>query len=399
MKKIFVLSLTFLMSFGVFAQGSKVQTAWSNLDYYRQDRSNIEELVKAKEAIDLACEHEKTKGSAKTWFYKGQIYSELANTENKDLSNGAADASYASFEKVIELEKASGKRAKYSKDALNQLKLLSPGLYNDGYAKFQNKDYKGAYGLFSKVLALNELDMENAKKGTVAIDTSTMVAAAYSADKGGLKDEAKILYGKLIDMKYEDPAIYQSLAKIHRDGGDAAKADAILEQGREAFPDNSALIIDEINRLFAEGKKDEAMAKVEKALELTPDNASLYAALGGSYLDKQDYPNAEKMFAKAVELDDDFADAYYNLGVVYYNQGADISKQANELPFGDPEYDKLNGQAEDLLKKALPQFERFLELDPSNVSTMNILKETYLRLKMNDKFEAINAKLKAAQGK
>jgi len=114
-------------------------------------------------------------------------------------------------------------------------------------------------------------------------------------------------------------------------------------------------------------------------------------------LNQQDYPVAEEMFLKAVEKDVDFADAYYNLGVVYYNQGADISKKAADLPIGDASYDKMLKDSEVLLGKSVPMFEKFLTLKPGDMSTMRILKETYLRLKMNDKYEDINKKMEEAE--
>ncbi len=394
MKKYITLGISLLFCSVLIGQNNKVQTAWSQLSYYQENKEgNKEAIIKAKDAIDAACENEKTMGAAKTWLYAGQIYHELSATGDA----AAADKAFNAFTKVIDLEKDE-KRKKYSSDAVNSLKFLTPGMYNSGFEKYKAKDFKGAFGLFSKVLKINEITASMAKKGSTAqIDTATIFAAAASADKGGLKSEAKQYYNQLMDLKYDDPSVFQSLAKIYRDEGDAGKADEVLKKGREMFPDNSALLIDEINRLLNEGKMDAATDKVKEAIELSPDNASLYALLGSSYLNQQDYGTAEKMFTTAIEKDDNFADAYYNLGVVYYNQGADISKKAADLPIGDASYDGLLKTSEELLGKSVPMFEKFLTLKPGDMSTMRILKETYLRLKMNDKYEDINKKMEAAE--
>jgi len=398
MKKYIILGICLFLSFSLIGQNNKVQTAYSQLSYYQENKKeNAEALIKAKDAIELACEHEKTMGGAKTWLYAGQIYQELSAADDAKLKEGAVDKAFQAYVKVMDLEKDE-KKKRYSQDAVNNLKFLTPSMYNSGFEKYSAKDYKGAFALFSKVLKINEISESlNKKKTTAKIDTSTIFAAAASADKGGLKEEAKKYYSQLMDLKYDDPSVFQSLAKIYRDEGDAKKADEVLAKGREMFPDNSALLIDEINRLLNEKKMDQATEKVKEAIELSPDNASLYALLGSSYLNQQDYPVAEEMFQKAIEKDDSFADAYYNLGVVYYNQGADISKKAADLPIGDASYDGMLKSSEELLGKSVPMFEKFLTLKPGDLSTMRILKETYLRLKMNDKYEDINKKMEAIE--
>ena len=399
MKKYIILGICLFLSFSLIGQNNKVQTAYSQLSYFQENKKdNLEALIKAKDAIELACEHEKTIGTSKTWLYAGQIYSELSSVEDPQLSEGAIDKAFNSFTKVIDLEKDE-KRKRYTNDALNNLKFLTRNMYNSGYEKFKTQDFKGAYGLFSKILKINEINNSMSKKGSdVKIDTSTIFAAAASADKGGMKDEAMKYYNQLIDLKYDkEPSVFQSLAKIYKDKGEAEKAVEVLAKGREMFPDNSALLIDEINRLLNEGKMDQATEKVKEAIELSPDNASLYALLGSSYLNRQDYVVAEEMFQKAIEKDENYADAYYNLGVVFYNQGADISKKAADLPIGDANYDGMLKSSEELLGKSVPMFEKFLTLSPGDMSTMRILKETYLRLKMNDKYEAINKQMEAAE--
>jgi len=280
MKKYIILGICLFLSFSLIGQNNKVQTAYSQLTYFRENKKdNIEALMKAKEAIELASENEKTVGVSKTWYYAGQIYHELSTVEDPKLSEGAVDKAFNAYTKVIDLEKDE-KRKKHTDDAMNQLKFLTPDMYNTGFEKYSAKDYKGAYALFSKVLKINEIsESTSKKKGVAKIDTSTIFAAAASADKGGLKEEAKKYYNQLMDLKYDDPSVFQSLAKIYRDGGEPEKADEVLTKGREMFTDNSALLIDEINRLLNEGQMDKATEKVKEAIELAPDNASLYAYL------------------------------------------------------------------------------------------------------------------------
>ena len=56
-----------------WAQSAKVQTAYRNMSDYETSK-DVSSLMKAKEAIDLACNHEDTKEKAKTWVYRTEIY-------------------------------------------------------------------------------------------------------------------------------------------------------------------------------------------------------------------------------------------------------------------------------------------------------------------------------------
>ncbi len=390
-----LLALIMLFGFGqvVSAQMAKVQTAYAYHTAYHQDQ-DIKDLIKSKEAIDLAEAHEKSMNVAKTWLYKGQIYTTLSGLkDNKELSDGAATAAYEAFNKAIELEK-NEKRKKVTKDATQGLYLLSPAFYNEGYAFFKEEKFKEAYSNFAKVLDINELAAKKSKDAAGAVDTNAIVAAAYAADKSDMATEAKKHYQQLMDLKYEDPAIFQSLARIYRAEGNEKEAESILKKGREMFPDNSALIIDEINRLLNEGKDDEAVSRMEEALKLDPENATLYFAMGAAFDKKGDQAQAIEKYQKAIDLKDDYFDAYYNLGAVYYNQAAEKIKEMNALDLNDQtNYDRLKGEADELFNKALPYFESGRKLNGDDRNNLLALKEIYARLNNFDKVNEIKEKL------
>lgn len=376
------------------AQMGKVQTAITYLTDYHAGQ-DVKDLIKAKDAITLAEGHEKSMNVSKTWYYKGQIYAAMSGLqENPELSEGASLAAYEAYQKTVELEK-NEKRKKHTKDAMNGLFLLSPSFYNEGYAFFEKNKYEEAYGNFAKVLEINEMAAQSSKDAGGTIDTNAVLAAAYAADRGGLKPEAKKHYTQLMDMNYEDAAIFQSLARIYREDGDAAKADEILAKGREMFPDNSALIIDEINRLLSEGKDEEAVSQMEEAIKLDPENATLYFAMGAAFDKKGDAEQAIKNYQKSIDLKPDYFDANYNLGAVYYNQAAEKTKEASTLDLNDQaNYDRLKGESDELFKKALPFFEKALALNGEDRNNLIALKEIYARLNMFDKAKEIGDKLK-----
>jgi len=113
--------------------------------------------------------------------------------------------------------------------------------------------------------------------------------------------------------------------------------------------------------------------------------------LGKTYDDEGNIPEAEKYYQKAADLNPDFFEAYYNMGAVYVNKAAEIQAEANDLPLDQmDEYAKLTEKANENLAKAVPHLEKALEIKPDDAPTIAALKETYARLKMDDKLEKLN---------
>ena len=73
MKKYFLILTAIATTSVVFSQRSKVQSAYSyNKAFTRTQKCN--ELKDGLEAINAAKDHEQTKGEAKTWYYRGNLY-------------------------------------------------------------------------------------------------------------------------------------------------------------------------------------------------------------------------------------------------------------------------------------------------------------------------------------
>lgn len=382
MKRIALIVLV-LLNVGIMeAQNSKIMSAWNNLNYYHTE-GQIEDLVKARDAIDEATTNEKSKINPKTWFYRGKVYYALSQVvDNAGLSDGALATAFDSFTKANEVDT----KGKFAKDILNDCMLLNAGFYNQGSDEYQDGNFASAYESFMRVLKIN--DMANANTDNPTIDTTSILAASYSADKAGLMEEAKGLYQRLIDLKFKDAAIYQSLANIYRNEGKGDKANEVLAVGRSLFPDSKALIIDEINWLLSNDKKEEAQQKMEEAIALDPENASLHFALGTAYDSQGQLDKAVSSYQKAIDLNPEYFDANYNLGTVFYNNAAEKTKQMNELDLNDQSnYDRLKRESEDLFNKALPYFERALEINTTDRNTAIALKEIYARKGQNDKYQ------------
>ncbi len=382
----FVLSVVF-----VSAQNSKVQSA---LNY---SKPQYNQLDKAKTAIDLACEHEKTIGKAKTWKVKGQVYQAIAQSSDekfKALSENPLDEAVAAYKKALELDT----KGQYKNDIENQLKLIGVLMVNKGIELFNAKDYKGALRNFEGSIGIDEV------VSVGKIDTMVIFNAGIAAEKAKLYDKALNYYQQTADLKFEGSKVYGYMANIENERGDTAKYVDYLKKGVEAYPsDNDALMVSLINHYLSVDKSDLALEYLTKAIEKDPTNQTFYFAQGALYDKLKDFDNAKASYEKAVEIKPDYFDAYYNLGALFFNRGADMLKEANNIPPNkQAEYEAAVKESFKELAKALPYLEKAHEIDSSEKSTMLTLKEIYFKLRNDNenymaKYKEMNEKIKAIE--
>ena len=148
--------------------------------------------------------------------------------------------------------------------------------------------------------------------------------------------------------------------------GNYRKATEYYTKAIEAHPNEAFLYNNRGLAYYGLERYDEAISDYNKAIELKPDYAEAYLNRGlayfkkGSYYKTEPYQKAISDFTKAIELKPDFVDAYYNRGMTYIKYVHYHHKYKTippEFPPQDVEY----------YKKALADFDKVLELDPSYV--------------------------------
>jgi len=387
MKRLVVLTFFALSVVLVFGQGGKVNSA---ISYESQGK-----LDRAKEAIDLATVHEKTKGKAKTWMVRGKVYQAIAVTKDSTyskLSPNPVQISLDAYKKALELDV----KGRYAKEINKNLDIfifaISPSL-----SKYWNdKDYKKAYQV---VVGLVEM---SALKTPPVIDTSSMYNAAIIALNAKMYDEAIAYYKKCIDLKYKEGAkMYINISSIEINRGDTAKAISYLEEGIVVYPDeNSDLMVNLINLYLQKGESDLALKYLDKAIEKDPNNATFLFAKGTLYEKLGDLDKAKEVYEKSIEINPKYFNAYYNLGALYYNKAIEMMKKAYDIPAKEQKkYDMAVKEASKVFEEALPYFEKAYELNKKEKSTVAVLKEIYFKLRNNspeymEKYKEYNELLK-----
>jgi tetratricopeptide (TPR) repeat protein len=366
------------------------------------------ELDKAKEAIDIAVEHEKTMTSAKAWFYRGETYRRIVSSKLEkymDLDSNALDKAYYSYQKAIELDT----KNKYKqKIYLFGLPVLHGYFFARGGKMLDKENYQGSYDNYSTSLEILKNIDEN-MGGELRLDTTGLFLKAYSAFQLEKKDEALNLFNKLVDVGFENNYLYEITSDIYVKQKDYDNALRILRKGQEVFPDEKSLIINELNIFIILNKAAEAVEKFEKAIALDPENATLYTALGVVFdqlnekaLSEGDLEKAAEYkkklidaYTKAIELNPDNADAEYNLGVTFYNDAVNITKEMEDIPLKEKEkYNQMMNERTEVFLIALPHLENAHKIDPERQDVIRVLSKIYYAMGDYDKSNEIKALIK-----
>ncbi|MEO8148704.1 MAG: tetratricopeptide repeat protein [Bacteroidia bacterium] len=385
MKKLIVLTVAILSVSLAYSQKAKVQTAYS---YMKEG-----DLDKAKQYIDEASVNEGSMGMAKTWYYRGQIYQGMfKNAKYGSLSPDPLGEAYKSYKKALEIDP----KYEYKDEITQYMAFITASIFNDGLASYEAKDYNKALTRFETILEINPND------------TSSIVNSALAADKAGMSEKAIGYYERLVALNYQDAAIYMSLVQLYKNAGQKDKATEALLKGRKAFPNDNNLMIEELNSVLQSGDDKKAAAMLDQAIAHDPENSSLYFAAGTIY-DKlanpkdakgTDLPKPENYtelvnksagyYTSAIAKKPDYFEANYNIGALYFNQGAELANKANNMPLNkQKEADALNKQAADKLKQAEPYLEKALALNPKDPSTQLSLKQLYVRTGETAKYEEL----------
>jgi tetratricopeptide (TPR) repeat protein len=399
MKKLFITAIAISLSTSyAFSQKAKVQTAYN---FWKEP---YQQYDKAKAAIDEAAVHEQTIGMAKTWYYRGLIYSALYNDPKYgSLCDNCLLTAYESFKKANELDPKNEWRIEIELERLPKTFSLQ---FNEGVKHFEEKDFNGSLAAFEVAMQMDPAD------------TSSILNAALAADQAGNKDKAMTYYNKLISMQVNDPNLYGKLSERYRQEKNYDKALEIARAGRQRFPNDLNLMLSEINVLLTAGRNAEATSSLETAIQKDPKNANLYLALGSTYdnlanpksADGKDLPKpanyndlmtkAEKAYKDGLVASGGSYEMNYNLGAMYFNQAADMANAANDIK-SDADYQKAKVAFETRFKLAQPYLEKALELNPRKTEedqqlydgALISLKQLYIRIGDMENYNKIKTML------
>ena len=396
MKNTLFIAIILVYSIGsAFAQSNQFLTAFNNVnEYVAGERQNSDLIIQALEAINQTTKNEKMMLKGKTWYYKGIINQLIF--ESEELSSQHPKAlfeSSAGYQKALSIEDS---KFKFQKESVQNIANVAIQLYNKGVELYSMGDYDGAYDHFMEVKAIKEFLDGKEIENNVDVDNALFNAAlsAYKMDK---KEESMTILEQLIEMEYDNAAIYQVMASYQKEDGDNAAAMEVLEKGLARYPENLNLLIDQLNIYLAEDRATEAIEKMEQAIQLDPTNAQLYFALANTYEKTENRDKAEESYKKAIELDPEYVDAYNNLGALYFHEAEEVNQEIEGVTgFSKADIakvEKLEEKRNAIYLEAVPHLEKASEIDPSRKDILLALKKIYAKTGKLDEAKAVKAKI------
>ncbi|MBL4625791.1 MAG: tetratricopeptide repeat protein [Flavobacteriales bacterium] len=371
-----------------YAQNNKVVSAYNYMKY-------DDELDKAKEAIDAASVHEQTSQKAKTWMYRGHVYSKLADSETfKTLHENPLQVAVESYLKAYTFD-----TKRIEMNDLNQGLASTLGrITNQGIQDFNAKNYVRAAQSFDSAI-------EGYKKFNVTDSLSYFYGAvAYKQIEN--TETAVNYFNKCIEIGFEGAQAYNYLTDIYSKAGNTEMYNKTVQEGRAKYPEDDGLLTAEINIALLGDDINKALENLKQAIAKSPDNSTLYYARGNMYEklgnQKGDAGDAEGAtanfdlakadYVKAIEIDPNSFDANYNMGALIFNRAVKMMDLINQIK-DNAKYSEEKKKADAIFLTSIPYLEKAHELDPADLSTMQSLKQLYVRSGNTEKYNAIKAEL------
>lgn len=361
---------------GAMAQSSKVVSAYNS----KKDG----DYKKALEYIDEATANEKTMADPKTWVYRGQIYQLIVLSEDDfgvDKVTAIKEA-LASFAKAKKLDS----KDKWQEDITSGNSSMRIFANNLGIQAYNEQDFENARDFF--------LIGEEAAATAGEFDTLAVYNAGLAAEQAGDVKTAIEQYQKAADAGYLGANMYLYMANLYQKEEMTDEYLAIVKKGRKIYPENSDLIVYELNYYLRNNKYEEAENNLKLAIEKEPDNKQLHFSLGVVYDNLGRRDDAKMAYEKAIEIDPNYFDAVFNLGAMYFNQGVEMNNAANDIT-DNKKYNAARAEAKKVFEQARPFLEKAHELDPTDASAIVSLSQLYALTGENDKYKEMKAKEEA----
>ena len=391
-KKAIVFSLLVAAGTTAFAQSGNLRKAKAGLQKFQELQANnlpgeqLAQLAKkdlqtAKEAIDAATTHDKTKDNPETWTIYALINANLAVLGKSEDEVQAAETG---IQKATELD-TDGKN-KENIDVAKQ--LLGQYSFGQGAEAFNSQDYKTAYSAFDKALAY--------RPG----DTTLLFYSGLAASNLEDYQNAIAKFKDLVPEKEfsNHKLVMTELSRLSLLTADTTTALEYAGQAAADYPDDSDIATQNIQLNLIVGNEEKVISDIENQIAKQPDNKTLYYYLGIAYSATNDQEKAIAAYKKAVEIDPDYADANRNASATIINSVRDQLNQLNsDKSLSNSDYATKVAALKEKIKEALPYLEKVVESDPSDIDALRSLKGYYDFQQDEAKSAELQTKIEALQ--
>ena len=376
MKKLFFLTaVAVFAASSVFAQKSALRDAKRSL--------GGNDLNEARTLIKQATTNAETANDPETWKISGDIGNKAFDNERTNemlgkqanqevMYNGLLEsyAPYLKADSLGELPDAKGKvKNRFRKDIAGILKANHPFYINGGIFFNEKQQYAKASDFFEIYWNIPSLPMFAGQKDAFLIDSTFQTIKYYAIITAIQAQDHKRALAMLkraasepfiANSAYQESDIYELIASEYIQQGDTAKYIETLYEGAEKFPQNGYFSGNIVNVLVRQGKNQEAIEYLDKAIVTDPSNPDYYRVKAALFSEKKDYKGAEDLFLKSLDLDPNFETSLEGLAVLYILQAQDLKEKTATM--SDRKLQLENDkQTVHFYQKSLPYLEKFTQ--------------------------------------
>lgn len=386
-------------------------------------------------SLDQAIAEDPTNANA--FYYKGLVYSEMAQN-NPNVSDRKD-----SYSKMRENLDTSIKM--YSEQGTKNLESVEAQLLTDRmWSSEHNLGVQYAQGDSTLPQTSNPLDIsEDHLENAIIINPDSTLSYEVLSEVYRLNDnldKSIAVYEDLLELKPSATAYdYDRLGSLYLQVQEYKKANTILVEGIEMYPDSISLVQKLADSYMNIGENQKSIEVIRSLIERDPENPQYHLVLGTqvyvmardineensakydeifelerqarnlSGTEKQNAENKistlrsdiESNMSRANDLTDtsieelklvtelrpNDADAFSTLGIIYQNKAAALFEKRNATTDND-EASKIEAEAKDNLREAMSNYEKAAEIRPEEQSYWRSLFQIYTLLGMNEKAEA-----------
>ena len=309
------------------------------------------------------------------------------------ISEDPLRVSIDAYTKALELD-TDGKIESKLKEGFIAIKA---SLKRQGVNDYYSENYEGALGSFEDVLEINELDLFAGEVDTVMIQYSGIISReiAGKTDNKELYMKSIGYYEQLADADFGGPNTYLQIKMDYIHIGDTIRALEVLKEAYAKYPDTVDIIANVANTYIELKQIDEGIVFMETVIEANPNIPESYYWMGRLYINKEDIESIDKAieaYNKAGELDPSIYYVWYDMGYIYYLQGADFFERSNEEKDDDTRA-KLIELGKEKYQASIPILEKAYELNTENqdvkYETLDLLQRIYYKEEMTEQYERV----------
>lgn len=384
-KKSILFALLIAAGTTAFAQTSNLRKAKSSLQKFEELKGagsaalGKNDLTSAKEAIDQAIVHDKTKDNAETWTVYALVNANIASLDNSEEAAKTAAEAIAKA-KELDTDKKNADNLEIATQVLGQHN------FNQGVGAWEKQDYVSAFASFESALVY------------LPGDTTLTYYAGLAAIQNQDYDNAIKKYVALIPATEfsAHESVMVDLPKLYLSKQDTTNALKYAAEASKAYPANNDAAVQNIELNLVAGNEAQIISEIESQIAADANNKTLHYYLGIAQSAINENDKAIESYKKAVALDPSYADANRNAAATIINKVRDELNLINEdKTLSNADYTAKVDVLKEKITEALPYLEKVVELQPTDQEALRSLRGYYDFLGDEAKSKAIQDKIES----